>query len=106
MVTSNEKRPKGYLYIEEWMAYRGLDDSQMAAKLDPRVKRETFNRYRNHQHRINTTILGQIADILDAEPADLYGPPGFVSLQVPEKLRDTAADMIAVITKRDPKGDN
>ena len=80
------------------MTRRGVDDTQMAGRLG--VKRETFNRYRNHQNRINTTIIGQIADALDMDPVDLYRPPGLVSVSVPEELRETAMGMISLLTKR------
>lgn len=80
------------------MKHRGLDDKEMASRIG--VQRETFNRYRNHQNRINTAVLGQIAEALDLKSVDLYCPPGIINLQVPEELRDTAADMLSILAKR------
>lgn len=80
------------------MKHRALDDKQMAGRIG--VKRETFNRYRNHQGRINTEVIGAIADALDLEPADLYCPPGTINIPVPEELRETAIDMLSILAKR------
>lgn len=80
------------------MRHRVLDDKQMAKLIG--VKRETFNRYRNHQSRMNIEVIGAIAAALDLEPPDLYCPPGTINLPVPEELRETAIDMLSILAKR------
>lgn len=85
------------------MAERGLDDEQLAGRLD--VARETVNRWRNHQKRLDPEKIAQIAHALDLEPAELYRPPSFQSLDrmvknVPEAVRATAIDVIISLIKR------
>lgn len=74
MVTRIRGRIKRqHLYIEEWMAYRGLNDERLAGRLG--VARETVTRYRSQQHRLNPDKIWAIAAALDIEPQQLWELP-------------------------------
>lgn len=97
------KSTRKHLYIEEWMAHRGLGDEQVAGRLD--VARETVTRYRGQQHRLNPDKIAAIAHALDCEPEELWRPPGRPSLDAMVKdatddLRATAADIVKRLVGR------
>lgn len=97
------KSARKHLYIEEWMAHRGLSDEQVAGRLE--VARETVTRYRSQQHRLNPDKIAAIANALDCEPEELWRPPGHPSLDAmvkdaPDDLRATAADIVKRLVGR------
>ena len=103
MVTRIRKGARAHLYIEEWMAFRGLSDERLAGRLG--VARETVTRYRGQQHRLNPDKIAAIAAALDCEPEDLWRPPSRPSLDAmvknaDDKTRDTAVDMVRLLVGR------
>ena len=85
------------------MNERGLDDEKVAGRVGK--TRETVNRWRNHQKRLDPEKIALLAHALDLEPAELYQPPSFQSLDrmiknAPEAIRATAIDVIASLIKR------
>ena len=85
MVTRIRKGARRHLYIEEWMAYRGLSDEKLANRLE--VARETVTRWRGQQHRLNPDKIAAIASALDCEPEELWHPPSRPSLDALVKDR-------------------
>ena len=77
-VQTIRKSARRHLYIEEWMADRGLSDEKLANRLE--VARETVTRWRGQQHRLNPDKIAAIAKALDCEPEDLWRPPSRPSL--------------------------
>jgi hypothetical protein len=81
MVTDRiRKGARPHLYIEEWMAFRGLNDERMAGRIG--VDRVTVTRWRDpeKQHRLNPPKIASIADALDIQPHQLWQPPTRPSL--------------------------
>jgi transcriptional regulator with XRE-family HTH domain len=103
MVTRIRRGARQHLYIEEWMADRGLSDDKMAGRLD--VARETVTRWRNQQHRLNPDKIAAIAKALDIEPEELWRPPSRPSLDAlvkdsPDDLLADAADIVRRLVAR------
>ncbi len=99
MVTRIRKRARVHLYITEWFEERGLNDEQIANRLDPPVDRATVFRWRKEQHRLNPEKIGKLAQALDLEPEELYRPPGTPSLDAiirdaPDDVRSMATDIV------------
>lgn len=99
MATRIRKSARVHLYITEWFEDRGLNDEQVANRLDPPVDRATVFRWRKEQHRLNPEKIGKLAQALDLEPADLYRPPGRQSIDsilkdADDSVRDMAADIV------------
>ena|ERR1051326_19997 len=99
-VVQIRKSAREHLYIEEWMAYRGLSDEKVANRIG--VARETVTRWRSQQHRLNPQKIAAIASALDCEPEELWNPPGRPSLDAimkntDDKTRDTAANMVRLL---------
>lgn len=100
------KHPSGRIYLEEWMAFRGISDEAMAKRLE--VARETVTRYRNQPHRINTPKQAAIARVLDITPGELWDPPGAPSRpsvdailkDVPDDVLQHAIEYATIIAKR------
>ena len=99
MVTRIRKGARAHLYITEWFEDRGLNDEQVANRLDPPVDRATVFRWRKEQHRLNPEKIGKLALALDLEPHELWRPPGRPSLDAivagsSEEVQDMAADIV------------
>jgi transcriptional regulator with XRE-family HTH domain len=95
MVTRIRRGGRGHLYIEEWMAERGLSDERLAGRLG--VARETVTRWRGQQHRLNPDKIAALASALDMEPQELWQPPGRPSL---DALVIDAADIVRRLVSR------
>lgn len=103
MVTQIRKGARRHLYIEEWMAYRGLSDERLANRLG--VARETVTRWRGQQHRLNPDKIAAIASALDCDPTELWRPPDRPSLDAimkdaPKDVQDMAADIVQRLVGR------
>jgi transcriptional regulator with XRE-family HTH domain len=106
MVTRVYATRRGYLYIAEWMAHRGLSDEQVAGRLD--VARETVTRWRGQQHRLNPQKIAALATALNLEPEELWRAPppiGHQSLDAivknsPQDIQDMAVDIILRLIQR------
>lgn len=99
MVTRIRKRARIHLYITEWFEARGLNDEQVANRIDPPVDRATVFRWRKEQHRLNPEKIGKLADALDIDSAELYRPPSRPSLDAiirdaPDDVQSMAADIV------------
>src|SRR6185295_5294224 len=102
MVTKIRGRAAGrrshHLYIEEWMAQRGLNDEKVANRLS--VARETVTRWRGQQHRLNPEKIAALAAALDLEPEELWRPPSRPSVDAllknaPDEVVKRAAESTA-----------
>jgi transcriptional regulator with XRE-family HTH domain len=103
MVTRIRRGGRQHLYIEEWMAERGLSDERLAGRLG--VARETVTRWRGQQHRLNPDKIAALASALDMEPQELWHPPGRPSLDAlvkhsPDDLVIDAADIVRRLVSR------
>lgn len=99
MATRIREGSRFHLYITEWFEERGLNDEQVANRLDPPVDRATVFRWRKEQHRLNPEKIGKLAHALDLEPEELYRPPGRPSIDAilrdaDDNTRDMAADIV------------
>lgn len=96
MATRIRRSARIHLYITEWFEERGLNDEQVASRLDPPVDRATVFRWRKEQHRLNPEKIGKLAHALDLEPEELYRPPGKPSLDAIIKDADADVQSMAV----------
>lgn len=99
MATRIHKRARHHLYITEWFEACGLNDEQVANRLDPPVDRATVFRWRKEQHRLNPEKIANLANALDLDPTDFYRPPGRESLDAilrdaPDEVQSMAADIV------------
>jgi transcriptional regulator with XRE-family HTH domain len=97
MVTRIRKGARHHLYIEEWMAHRGLNDEVLGGRLGK--GRTTMWRWRTEQHRLNPEKIAAIAKALDLAPEELWRPPGQQSLDAlvesaSDDLRATVTDVV------------
>lgn len=83
MATRIGRRQRAHLYIEEWLADRGLSDEKVANRIG--VARETVWKWRTQQHRLNPEKIAVLAQALDIEPEDLYRPPSRPSIDAVTK---------------------
>src|SRR6266446_5306348 len=101
-------RRRDYLYITEWLEYRGLSDQDVADKLG--VKRETVWRWQVEQHRLNPQKILQLADLLGISPAELWNPPAapnrrsvnLILKEAPDDIYETVADIAERLLKSKP----
>jgi transcriptional regulator with XRE-family HTH domain len=92
-----------HLHIDEWMAFRGLSDEDVAEKLG--VARETVWRWSNEQHRLNPDKMAKLAAVLDITAPQLYYPPGRRSIDAiltgaDKETHDAAVDIVARLVLR------
>lgn len=90
MATRIRRGSRAHLYIEEWMADRGLNDENLAGRLN--VARQTVWKWRREQHRLDPSKIAQIAHALDIEPEDLWRTPNRPSVDA--LLADATDEMI------------
>ena len=109
MATRTRRKVRPHLYLEEWIAYRGLNPASLAAKM--KLNRTTVWRWVTEQHRLTPAKQKALADALDIEPEELWrpppggGPPPRRSLDAmihnqPDEIRDMAADIVSRLIKR------
>jgi transcriptional regulator with XRE-family HTH domain len=103
MGTSIGRASAAHLYMAEWREYLRLTLDQVAGRVG--VARNTIWRWENEQKRLDPYKTKAYADALGIEPEDLWHYPpqrsidGMLRNASPE-VRQTASDMIAVLTKR------
>lgn len=69
---------RAHLYLDEWFEFRGMNDSDVANRLD--MDRTTIWKWRKEQHRLDPDKLAALAHALDCEITDLFRPPTSTSL--------------------------
>lgn len=103
MATRIRRHARPHLYLEEWIAHRGLNPATLAGRMD--MDRTTVWRWVKEQHRLNPEKMAQLADALDLDVSDLFHPPPSGSIDgmlrdQPDEVRDMAADIVSRLIKR------
>lgn len=104
MVTRIRRGARPHLYIKEHREAQGLSHERLAGRLG--VERNTIWRWENEQNRLNPEKMADIADALGLDHwTDLTRPPGTRSIDAmladqPDAIRETAADIVARLTRR------
>ncbi len=102
MATRIGQRRRAHLYIEEWIAHRGLTIPKLASRLG--VDRSTVNKWLATPSRLDPGKMEALALALDIEPEELYRPPSQPSLDAivkdyPDDLRQKAAEIVRLLGK-------
>jgi transcriptional regulator with XRE-family HTH domain len=102
MVTTIRRHAKPHLYIDEWMAAKDLNNTQVANRIG--VARETVFRWRREQHRLTPDKLAQLASALNIEPSQLWQlppPKGRADLNaIAKDLDDDQREAIELMVRR------
>lgn len=103
MATRIRRHARPHLYLEEWIAFRGLNPATLAGRMD--MDRTTVWRWVKEQHRLNPEKMAHLAAALDVETEELFRPPPRRSIDSMLKgqsddIQDMAADIISRLIKR------
>lgn len=85
-----------WLYLTEWMEYRGIGDNELAGRLvlsdkPDGVSRETVTRWRYDQRRLDPEKIAALAAALDIEPWQLWQPPPATGQPTRQDLAEQAS---------------
>lgn len=93
MVTQRISKDNCRLYIDEWMAEKGLNDDSLGAKMGK--SRTTIWRWRTEQHRLNPHKIAALAVAIGIEPQQFWKlPPTANRPSVDSLLRDAPDDIV------------
>lgn len=67
------KASKPSWYVREWLAYKGMKQSDLVERTDH--NKSEISLWVNGKRRFNTDVLEEFAKIIGVEPADLLRPP-------------------------------
>lgn len=103
MVTRIGKGRRQHLYLREWMDHRGLSDETLGLRLG--LSRQTIYRWRKEQWRIDTEKMALLAEALDIDPRDLWGPPSRRSVDaitqgLPDEIHGDVVEFAEKLRKR------
>lgn len=103
MVTRIGKKQRVHLYIEEWMAFKGMSYEDIGRRLDK--SRTTVWRWVKEQHRLDPSKIAALAHAMDLKGQDFWRIPPRESLDamveaVPDDVFDRIKDIIQTLTRR------
>lgn len=92
------RKPQRFLRLDEWFAFRGVNDEKVAKKMEPPSNRETINRYRNGITRVSPAVQARLAKVLDCEPSELWSLPPTSGPSIDTMIKDANPEQRALIT--------
>jgi transcriptional regulator with XRE-family HTH domain len=102
VATRIRKSVRPYLYLDEWIEHRGLNNETIANRLGR--DHSTIWRWRKEKRRLTPEKQAELASALDIAPEELWRPPQRISLDAilkdaTDDVRARAADIVRVLIK-------